>query len=101
MEQEAGEEPRFVMLETIREYGLERVAANGEMEVVRRAHAVYFLRLAEEAERELWGPQQALWLEQLERGHDKQQEVRPWVLEQTEDGGHRALLLGRSVRHFW
>ena len=101
MEQEAGEEPRFVMLETIREYGLERLAANGEMEVVRGAHAAYFLRLAEEAERELWGPQQALWLEQLEREHDNLRAVMQWSLEQTEDGGNMALLLGGTLGHFW
>ena len=43
-------EPRFAMLETIREYGLERLAASGEAEATRRAHAEFFLALAEEAE---------------------------------------------------
>jgi hypothetical protein len=49
IEQE-GNEPRLVMLETIREYGLEVLAARGEMEITRQAHALYYLRLAEEAE---------------------------------------------------
>ena len=47
------EEPRCVMLETVRDYGLECLAACGEMEAVRQAHAYYYLLLAEQAEQEL------------------------------------------------
>jgi predicted ATPase len=69
MEQD-GEEPRLAMPETIREYGLETLAARGEMERTRQAHATYCLALAEQAELELGGPQQAAWLDRLEREHD-------------------------------
>jgi predicted ATPase len=48
--EQAGEEPRLTMLETVREYGLEALAANGEMNVTRHAHAMYYLALAEKAE---------------------------------------------------
>ena len=48
---------RLMMLETLREYGLEALAANGEMETIRQAHAAYYLGLAEEAEPEWEGPQ--------------------------------------------
>src|SRR6266581_2651931 len=58
VEQQTGEEPRFAMLETIREYALENLAAGGETQAVRRAHAAYFLRLSEEAEQGMAGPQQ-------------------------------------------
>ena len=54
-QREVGEEPRLIMLETIREYGLEQLAASGETEVMRQAHAAYYLALAEEAEPELLG----------------------------------------------
>ena len=47
IEQKDGE-ARFAMLETIREYGLERLTASGEEEATRRAHAAYFLVLAED-----------------------------------------------------
>ena len=46
--EQEGEEPRFMMLETIREYGLERLTVNGEMEAARQAHAEYYLWLLEE-----------------------------------------------------
>jgi len=54
VEQE-GQDPCLLMLEMIREYGLEGLSANGEMERTRQAHATYYLRLAEQAELELGG----------------------------------------------
>ena len=45
-----GEEPRFTMLETIREYALERLAVSGEVEEAQRRHAQYYLALAEAAQ---------------------------------------------------
>ncbi len=107
VELQAGEEPRFAMLETIRGYALEHLEALGETEVARRAHAAYFLRLAEEAERELGGPQQVRWLEQMEEEHDNLRAVMQWSLERGEaeqgtgDGGEMALRFGVALRRFW
>jgi predicted ATPase/serine/threonine protein kinase/DNA-binding CsgD family transcriptional regulator len=84
-EQEGGE-PRFVMLETIREYGLEALAVNGEREGTRRAHAAYYLGLTEDAGPGLWELQQAAWLERLEREHDNLRAAMLWLLEQGETG---------------
>ena len=72
------------MLETIREYGLEALATNGEVEATRQAHAAYYLKLAEEAEPELAGSQQVIWLERLEREHDNLRAVMRWSLERGE-----------------
>src|SRR6266700_185383 len=58
--EQEGAEPRLSMLETIREYGLERLRESGEALVSQRAHALYYLALAEEAERHLKGAQQVL-----------------------------------------
>src|SRR6266567_2836174 len=74
VEQE-GQEPRLLMLATIREYALEALAASGEMESTRQAHAAYYLALAEQAELELGGPQQGAWLDRLEREHDNLREA--------------------------
>ena len=63
-------EARFTMLETIREYALEQLAARGEVAELQQRHAAYYLTLAAEAEAHLWGAQQAAWLERLEVEHD-------------------------------
>ena len=101
MEQE--EEPRLRLLETIRKYGLEALAANGEMEATQRAHAVYYLALAEEAEQEIEGPQQVRWLQRLEREHDNLRAALRWSMEQGEAGHgmEKALRLGGALRGLW
>ena len=63
-------EPRFVMLETVHEYAREKLQESGEAEAIKRAHAEYFLALAEEAEPELEGPDQLQWMDRLEAEHD-------------------------------
>ncbi len=98
-----GEEPRFVMLETIREFGREVLEASGEMQATRQAHATCYLHLAEEAEPALAGPQQALWLERLEREHDNLRAAMQWLLEQAENeqSSEMALRLGGALLRFW
>ncbi len=108
VEQEGGE-PRLLMLATIREFGLEALEASGEMESTRRAHAAYYLALAEDAELELGGPRQGARLGQLEREHDNLRAALSWSLEQAGDAGARedersreiALRLGGALRGFW
>jgi len=97
------EEPRLVMLETIREYGLEALTESGEMEVTRRAHADYYLALVEEAETKLGGPEQAAWLERLEQEYDNLRAAVQWLLERQEAGYsmEMALRLGGALRRFW
>src|SRR5258708_7602191 len=96
---EGSEEPRLLMLETIREYGLEVLVARGEEEIARRAHADYFMQFAEEAEPALKGPQLVMWLERLEREHDNLRAALQWALE----GGRAemALRLGTALERFW
>jgi predicted ATPase/DNA-binding CsgD family transcriptional regulator len=96
-------EPRLVMLETIREYGLEVLAASGEEEIARRAHAAFYLSLAERVEPELGGAQQAIWLERLEREHDNLQAALRWSLAQGQAARDMtlALRLGGALRRFW
>ena len=100
------EAPRLVMLETIREYGLECLAANGEAEDTRHAHASSYLALVEQAEPELEGPQAAVWLARLEQEYDNLRAALLWSGEQAEiekDGRCRemALRLGGALRRFW
>jgi predicted ATPase/transcriptional regulator with XRE-family HTH domain len=101
--QVGGEEQRFMMLETIREYGLEALALNGEMKDTRQAHALTYLALAEEAEPKLVGPEQAMWLEQLEREYENLRAALLWLLDQGEagQGMEMPLRLSGALEQFW
>jgi len=96
-------ESRLMMLETIREYGLEALVASGEMDITRQAHALYYLHLLEEAEPHLDGPQQVMWLERLEREHDNIRTSLRWSREQggTRGNWEIALRLAIALRRFW
>ena len=100
------EEPRLMMLETIREYALEVLAEHGEMETTLAAHVAYYLRLSEEADRWLWGPQLFTWLERLEREHDNLRAGLSWSLERGSDKDAErrkevALRFGGALHRFW
>ena len=101
-EQEDGE-PWFLMLETIREFGLEALSKTGELEAARHAHAAYYLQLAEAAAPELVGPQQEIWFRRLEREHDNLRAALSGLLERGEDKEsiEMALRLGASLINFW
>ena len=92
-------EPRFVMLETLREYALERLEVRAETDLVRRQHARYFLALAEQAESEVMGPDQATWLARLETEHDNLRATLKWALE--EGDLEVGLLLVGALWRFW
>ncbi len=99
-------EPRFTMLETIREYALERLAAGGESNVVQRRHAAYFLALAERAEPEFQGSDQSTWLARLEADHDNLRAALSWCTGEGRDvelGLRLAALLVQfwEVRGYW
>ncbi len=101
--EEEAEELRFVMLETIREYGLEALSESNEVERMRLAHAAYYLAFAERAEPELGGPRQALWLGRLERDHDNLRAAMRWSQDGQRGGNDvgMALRMGGALRRFW
>lgn len=74
-------EPRYTMLQAIREFALERLAAQRAIEQTRRRHASYYLGLAEQIEPDLGGPQQAVLLQVLECEHDNLREALSLALE--------------------
>jgi len=94
-----GDEPRLVMLETLREYGLECLVASGEIETARSAHAMYYLSLAEEAEPHLTGVDQETWLQRLEREHDNLRAALNWLVE--EEQTEMALRLSGALQRLW
>jgi hypothetical protein len=62
-------------------YARERLEESGEVEEIWRAHAEYFLALAEEAEPEIEGPDQVAWMDRLEAEHDNLRAALSWSLE--------------------
>ena len=76
-----GEEARLLMLETIREYGLEALKANNELEITQKAHAAYYLHFAEKIEPYLRGPEQRRWLARLQQEHDNVRAALSWLFE--------------------
>jgi predicted ATPase/class 3 adenylate cyclase len=92
-------EPRFVMLETVHEFAREKLEDSAEAQEIKRAHAEYFLILAEEAYPELRGPDQLEWLERLEVEHDNMRAALTWASERKVV--EVALRLGGALRWFW
>ena len=90
---------RFRMLETIREFGLEKLASSREAEAVRRKHALFFLNLVERSEPELTGPEQVLWLERLEGEHNNLRAALNWAKERGEI--ELGLRMAGTLWRFW
>jgi predicted ATPase len=90
---------RFWMLETIREYALERLEISGEAEELRRRHADYYLAFAEEAEPHLRGVSPQDWLARLEHDHDNLRAALDW-LEASGDA-ELVLRLTGALATFW
>lgn len=98
-ERAGGEEPRLGMLETIREFALERLAACGDGEAVRRRHGGFYLELAEAAEPGLLGPQQREWLERLDAELDNIRAALTWAVGAGE--AEVGLRIGLALWRFW
>jgi predicted ATPase len=92
-------EPRFGMLETIREFAGELLAALGDQAATQRRHADHFLPLAHDSESHLTADDQVQWLNQFEYEHDNLQAALQWALEagEPERGADAAAAMWR----FW
>jgi predicted ATPase/class 3 adenylate cyclase/Tfp pilus assembly protein PilF len=92
-------EPRFFMLQTIREFALEQLAASGERDAVKTAHAEHFLALATEAEPHLTGSNAVPWLDRLESEHGNLRAALAWFAERGERAS--AVRLAGALWRFW
>jgi predicted ATPase/DNA-binding winged helix-turn-helix (wHTH) protein len=98
-DEQADGEPRFVMLETIREYALEKLEASGEKALTKRAHAAYCLVLAEEKATEHGETARADWLAHYANEYDNFRAALEWLTE-TEDA-EWGLRLGSALFRYW
>ncbi len=101
-------EPRVSMLETIREFALDRLRQAGHLDDTRRLHAEYYAGVAERAQRELFGPAQLASLDRLEAEHDDLRAALAWSLESQGAGAladtertEIGLRLAQALGPFW
>jgi predicted ATPase/DNA-binding CsgD family transcriptional regulator len=97
--EDGGLEARVEMLATVREFALERLAASGETDAVRAAHAAYYLALAEEAEATLSGREQGRSLQRLRDEHDNLRAALSWTVDRGEV--ETGLRLCCALWRFW
>jgi predicted ATPase/DNA-binding CsgD family transcriptional regulator len=89
---------RYRILETIRQYGTEKLEGSGEEQEVRGRHAAFFLALAEVSEAAMWGTEEAAWLGRLEAEQDNLRAALSWALGHDAELGLR---LAGALRWFW
>ena len=92
-------EPRFGLLEIIREFALDRLRDSADWRDAHDRHAAYFQALAEPAPAELQGPGQLAWLDRLETEHGNLGAAMSWLMEQ--DQTESAVHLSWATWRFW
>ncbi len=92
-------EPRFRMLETIRAFAAERLAAGGDADLIRERHAQTCLALAREIGGKLTGGQQRIWLDRLDTEHDNLRSAIDWATNRRDP--ELAIGLGFAMWRFW
>jgi predicted ATPase/DNA-binding SARP family transcriptional activator len=96
----AADAARFTMLETLREYALEKLGRDGQASAVRARHAAYFVALAERAETHIRGSDQQRWHERLETEHDNLRAALMWSLSPAGDI-RLGIRIAVALRRFW
>jgi predicted ATPase/Tfp pilus assembly protein PilF len=92
-------QPRFTMLQTIREYALECLEKFGDTKILKKQYATYFLDLSEKAESHLTGSDQTFWMNCLEQEMGNIRSVLGWTIEKEEINS--ALRLSGALGRFW
>lgn len=98
LDEKPGDEDRFCLLETVREFGSEQLAIHGEEEEAQRRFVAWVVALAERAEAGLRGPAQGTWLDRLESEHDNVRAALEWAIDNDPETGLR---LGGALWQFW
>jgi tetratricopeptide (TPR) repeat protein len=103
------------MLETVRQYAAEQLQRLGEEAIWCQRHQDYYVAFAEQAEQEVWGDEQALWLDRLEQEHDNLRAAMQWSMGQLPVAGSQlsgssstgdqpvtaALRIANALTRFW
>src|SRR5919107_1411782 len=95
-----GGEAGYRLLETVRQYGQEKLNESGEEPTIKRHHADFFLKFAEQVEPKINSKDRSLWLERLEVEHDNLRAALAWSSEEEAEG-ETALRLAGALSWFW
>lgn len=98
---EHGGEPRYYLLETIRQYAREKLSEAGEAGPIRDQHLAYFLAFARRAEPQLVAADQRMWFDRLELELDNFRAAFEWSLDSGERGAEAGLQMANSLWWFW
>ena len=101
MVRKKGQEPRYGMLETIRQYVSEKLIEAGEASLMHTQHLTYFLDLAERAEPEMLGPDQITWFDRLDMELDNLRAALEWSLADGPDRAAIGLRIATAIWWFW
>jgi tetratricopeptide (TPR) repeat protein len=93
------DEPRFLMLQTIRDFATERLEESGEAQLIRDRHVEAYIALARQAQPELFGPHRKEWLDRLEEDHDNFRAALEWAV--ASGNARQAMRLSGSFWRFW
>jgi predicted ATPase len=97
--EQADGDARFRMLETIREYAMERLAASGEMDATQKAHAAYCLVLAEEGAAQVYVENMQGWLNRFDLEQDNFRAALDWLAHSGKTAW--GLRLSAALLFYW
>ena len=100
MAETQGRSTRYRLLESVRQYGRDRLLDHGGGAEVRGRYRDYFLAFAEDANPKLRGAEQRQWFEALETEHDNLRQALAFCLEDA-DGVESGLRLAAALTYFW
>ena len=99
--QGANPEPRFAMLDTLREYAYDKLSNSGEAWTMQDRHLAYYMYWTANAEPHLHGPDQIQWLDRIETEHDNLRAALNWAIENGSTGLESGLRLAGTLGWFW
>lgn len=97
----SGQETRYSLHETIRQYGREKLVAEGQQELMQNRHASYYARLAETAEPQLYRADQIYWFNRLKAEYGNLRHALDWTLSNQGADVEAGLRLTAALSYFW
>ena len=98
--EEHQDQPRYRLLETVKQYARERLLESGQSDAGYLRHRDYFLDLAQTAKAHITGSEQGYWFQRLESEHDNLRAALDFC-QSSPEGAEPALRMGSALQEFW